>query len=236
MPKTKIIGRQELVNPATGEIIDVAIVNVETLDRDFHKVWLGNLLMSLEIIGNQKIKVCNWLLSNKNKENVVISSYQKISQETGISKRTVAETIRLLLKANFLRRMANGVYVINPDVVFDGGHHRRMDVLYRYQIQNSVSPSNVISIFSKYNIDIETAPEVILELKKYSNEEIEKVAFTLAEMTKNGDITNPVGFLRRDRKRKITQILEGKIKPNKKEKTTSKKKWSEYEIYDPLKN
>jgi len=240
MAKTKIVGKQRLVNPATGEVVDVALVSVEARDKEFHKLWLGNLFMTLDVIGNQKMRVCYWLIENANPDNIVIATYREIALETKISERTVAETIRLLIRANFLKRKGNGVYLINPDIVFQGSREKRINILYQYnrleqekEQDDEERQGNVISIFSKYNIDIETAPDVMLELEKYSNEEIEKVAFTLAEMVKNGNITNPVGFLRKDRKRKITQILEGKIKPNKK--TTSKKKWlsEEYEIYNP---
>jgi len=255
MAKTKIVGKQRLVNPATGEVVDVALVSVEARDKEFHKLWLGNLFMTLDVIGNQKMRVCYWLIENANPDNIVIATYREIALETKISERTVAETIRLLIRANFLRRKGNGVYLINPDIVFQGSREKRINILYQYnrleqekeqdqdqynrlEQEKEQDQDNVTSIFSQYGIDLVTAPEVILELKKYCNKEIEKIASVLAEMVKNGDITNPVGFLRKDKEWKIKQILEGKIKPNKKEKTTPKKRWfhQEYELYDPLKN
>jgi len=109
--------------------------------------------------------------------------------------------------------------------------------LIEQQELNEEDSQEIIKIFKSYGIDIDTAPDLVQVLASHPEENVRKIASVLAEMVKNGDIINPVGFLRKDKEWKIKQILEGKIKPNKKEKTTSsKKKWSEYEIYDPLKN
>jgi len=109
------------------------------------------------------------------------------------------------------------------------------DSIEQQELNEEDSQEMIIKVFKEHNIDIDTAPDLVQVLASHPEENVRKIASVLAEMVKNGDITNPVGFLRRERKRKITQILEGKIKPNKKEKTTSsEKKWSEYEIYNPL--
>ncbi len=100
-------------------------------------------------------------------------------------------------------------------------------------IEQEEDSQEIIRIFKEHNIDIDTAPDLVQVLASHPEENVRKIASTVSEMVKNGDIINPVGFLRKDKEWKIKQILEGKIKPNKK--TTSKKKWlsEEYEIYNP---
>lgn len=105
------------------------------------------------------------------------------------------------------------------------------DSIEQQELNEEDSQEMIIKVFKEHNIDIDTAPDIIQVLASHPEENIKKIASTVSEMVKNGDITNPVGFLRKDKEWKIKQILEGKIKPNKK--TTSKKKWSEYEIYNP---
>lgn len=105
------------------------------------------------------------------------------------------------------------------------------DLIEQQELNEEDSQEMIIKVFKEHNIDIDTAPDIIQVLASHPEENIKKIASTVSEMVKNGDITNPVGFLRKDKEWKIKQILEGKIKPNKK--TTSKKKWSEYEIYNP---
>jgi len=107
------------------------------------------------------------------------------------------------------------------------------DSIEQQELNEEDSQEMIIKVFKEHNIDIDTAPDIIQVLASHPEENIKKIASTVSEMVKNGDITNPVGFLRKDKEWKIKQILEGKIKPNKK--TTSKKKWlsEEYEIYNP---
>lgn len=114
---------------------------------------------------------------------------------------------------------------------------RELNIEQIKQIEQEEDSQEIIRIFKEHNIDIDTAPDLVQVLASHPEENVRKIASTVSEMVKNGDITNPVGFLRKDKEWKIKQILEGKIKPNKKEKTTSEKKWyseSEYEIYNPF--
>lgn len=112
---------------------------------------------------------------------------------------------------------------------------RELNIEQIKQIEQEEDSQEIIRIFKEHNIDIDTAPDLVQVLASHPEENVRKIASTVSEMVKNGDITNPVGFLRKDKEWKIKQILEGKIKPNKKEKTTSEKKWysEEYEIYNP---
>lgn len=110
---------------------------------------------------------------------------------------------------------------------------RELNIEQIKQIEQEEDSQEIIRIFKEHNIDIDTAPDLVQVLASHPEENVRKIASTVSEMVKNGDINNPVGFLRKDKEWKIKQILEGKIKPNKK--TTSKKKWlsEEYEIYNP---
>ena len=52
--KVKVVGHVEYVNQATGEVEDFQVVRMEDRDFDFHKIWLGHVINSLDLIGNQK--------------------------------------------------------------------------------------------------------------------------------------------------------------------------------------
>ena len=54
-------------------------------------------------------------------------------EQTNISLQTVSVTMKALQDANFLRRSMNGVYTINPDIVFKGSKTARLNILNRYQ-------------------------------------------------------------------------------------------------------
>lgn len=130
--KLKVVGTQQFVNVQTGEVEDFQVTNVEERDFNFHKVWMKNFINTLEIVGNQKSKLCFWIIDNLNKENQICMTYRQIAEKTGISLDTVRVTMKLLLEADFLRRINQGCYVVNPDVVFKGSRTGRLNVLNTY--------------------------------------------------------------------------------------------------------
>ena len=81
--KLKYVGRETYINARTGEIETFAVEGIEERDFNFTKVWFEHLLASYDLIGNQKTKVANYIISNLNRENQLICSYRKIAEETG---------------------------------------------------------------------------------------------------------------------------------------------------------
>ena len=109
------------------------VTEIEERDANFHKIWLGHVMESLDIIGNKKVKILQFIINNMNKENQFLYTYSMIEKETNISRATIAETMTSLQSADFLKKVKNGHYEINPDVIFKGGKNARMDILIRYK-------------------------------------------------------------------------------------------------------
>src|SRR5699024_12292682 len=78
--------------------------NIEERDANFHKIWLGHMLESLDMIGNQKIRVAMFIMENINKENELIMTYRVIAEKTNTSLQTVSETMKALQESNLLSR------------------------------------------------------------------------------------------------------------------------------------
>jgi hypothetical protein len=131
----KIYGEKELIDPATGEVIKTTyIVKKYQGDFNFHKVWLADLLNVLEVVGNKKLKVIRWILSNiNNKTNQVIGTHQKIAEKIGVSRVVVSQTFKLLQDADFLVKEQNGVYKINPLILVQGDNKKRQNLLIEYK-------------------------------------------------------------------------------------------------------
>ena len=131
----KIYGEKELIDPATGEVIKTTyIVKKYQGDFNFHKVWLADLLNVLEVVGNKKLKVIRWILSNiNNKTNQVIGTHQKIAEKIGVSRVVVSQTFKLLQDADFLVKEQNGVYKINPLILVQGDNKKRQSILVEYK-------------------------------------------------------------------------------------------------------
>lgn len=130
--KVKFLGTKEFIDKETGEIHKMQVTDIEERDANFHKIWLGHMLESLDMIGNQKIRVAMFILNNVNRDNEFIMTYRIISEKTGISTKTITETMKALQESNFIKKIRNGYYRLNPDVIFKGGKEERLEVLIRY--------------------------------------------------------------------------------------------------------
>lgn len=130
--KVKVLGTQSYINTNTGEVEEMQVTSIEERDANFHKIWLGHLLESLDMIGNQKIRVAMFIMNNLNSENEFLMTHRIIADKTGISVKTVTETMKILQESGFLNKIRNGYYRINPDIIFKGGKENRMNILIKY--------------------------------------------------------------------------------------------------------
>src|SRR5699024_10020101 len=102
--KVKFLVTKEFIAARTGEketmkVKDantdktetMQVTNIEERDTNFHKIWLGHMLESLDMIGNQKIRVAMFMMENINKENELIMTYRVIAEKTNTSLQTVSE-------------------------------------------------------------------------------------------------------------------------------------------------
>lgn len=130
--KLKVVGTQQFINVQTGEVEDFQVTSIEERDFNFHKVWMKNFINTLDLVGNQKTKLCFWIIDNLDKENQLCMTYRQISEKTNISLETVRITMKLLLEADFLRKINMGCYVVNPDILYKGSRSGRLNVLNTY--------------------------------------------------------------------------------------------------------
>lgn len=131
--KVKVVGKESYINQSTGEINEMQVIEIEERDANFHKLWLGHILNSIDLIGNQKTKLAFWVLDNLDSNNLLTMTQRQIADKSGISYQTVSRTLKALIDSNFLQCVNQGVYRVNPDVLFKGGKNARMNVLYKYK-------------------------------------------------------------------------------------------------------
>lgn len=174
--KVKYIGTEQYINARTGELEEMQVTSIEDRDYNFSKVWMRNFIATLDIVGNQKTKLCFWIIEHVNKQNVLIGTMRSISKESGISLETVRRTMSILLDADFLRRVQNGVYIINPDIVFKGSRSGRMNVLNQYNIAARVELtdeeklSNLMDSITKLLQQAEVLKEKIASKNSQANQ------------------------------------------------------------------
>ncbi|WP_201475971.1 replication/maintenance protein RepL, partial [Escherichia coli] len=103
---------KQYLDPTTGEVSDFQVINIEERDANFHKIWLSNVIQSLDLIGNQKIRFAFWLMDQANKDNEITLTLRQMSELSKISLETVRLTVKSLIESDFLRRKNMGVYQI----------------------------------------------------------------------------------------------------------------------------
>jgi AraC-like DNA-binding protein len=128
----KVIGQKNYIDQQTGEIIAVQEISKE-VDIGFDKIWVGHILEAIEETGNAKITLLFWLIKNKDGNNRIIGTLDEIANQSGVGRATVARTIKALVESNFLIREYGSVLMLNPNVIFQGQHSKRMNVLIRYE-------------------------------------------------------------------------------------------------------
>jgi len=131
--KIKVIGTETYINQRTGSLEDMQVISIEDRDANFHKIWLQHIILSMDMIGNQKTRFALWLLEQMSSDNLIPMTFRQMAKNSGISIDTVKRVIPTLIEANFLVKINGGVYRVNPDLIFKGGSHHRMNVLLQYQ-------------------------------------------------------------------------------------------------------
>lgn len=131
--KTKMVGTRVFIDKETQERVEMNVVEMEDRDFNFKKIWLGHVLEAVDEIGNAKMRVLMWLFDQckARRDNTIITNQRKIANELGISVVTVNTTLKALLKADIITR-GTGWYMVNPNVIYNGGHNGRMNVCLMY--------------------------------------------------------------------------------------------------------
>jgi hypothetical protein len=131
--KISVIGVKEFIDCETNEIRQMNVITQEDQDFNFEKFWFGQILYALEEFGSKKLKLLMHLLQTRDKgNNTVIKTVRELATETGISKETVNATLQILETNKIIKRKI-GVIFISPDVIFKGGHNKRMNILIQYR-------------------------------------------------------------------------------------------------------
>ena len=134
--RVKVVGNTQYLNPRTGEMEDFQLIDIEDRDFNFHKIWLSAIIQSLDIIGNQKTRLAFWIIEHLDSENKLVLTQRQIADKSHISLRTVTDTLGILQDSGFLQKINIGAYRVNPEVLFKGGHNKRLNILLQYQQTN----------------------------------------------------------------------------------------------------
>lgn len=130
------------VNEETGEVRYVQEVDIKSTDKGFEKIWLGMILAMLDIVGGKKKDVVSYIVSKRSRsENLIFATQRTISDETGVSIKTVTSTIQALKNAGILSQVTPGCYRISPAVIWRGSHMGRMAIMAKFSEEKAARAS-----------------------------------------------------------------------------------------------
>lgn len=138
-----LIGTKEkhLVDTETGEDIFVDQITKRVYGtKNFWKCYLMDFLTVLGIMDNKQVDIFIYIASNTNPaNNIFIGTYKKIAADVGCSEPTIAKLLKKLQENNFIKRVQNGVWLVNPNIMMKGNDNKRQILLSYYMAEEPIN-------------------------------------------------------------------------------------------------
>ena len=172
--------RRELMDTKTGELMHVdQITKMVYGSKNFWKCYLMDFLTVLGIFDSKQVDVFIYIVENTNQSNnVFLGTYRKMAKDLHCSLDTVTRIMRKLQENNFVKKIQNGAYLVNPNILMKGNDNKRQILLSYYE---SEEPINEITMsrtkrkpIENPNAPIKGQMQIIdtsCELKEYEDEQ-----------------------------------------------------------------
>jgi replication and maintenance protein len=127
--------KRELVDPETGEIILVDQITKKIYgQKNFWKMYLMDFMGVLGIIDSKQLDIFIYIAENTNpSNNIFIGTYSKISKDVNVSRPTISTIMKKLQVNNFIKKVQNGVWFVNPNIIMKGNDHKRQILLSYFE-------------------------------------------------------------------------------------------------------
>ena len=142
-----LVGTQKkhYIDADTGESIWVDNIAKRIYGtKNFWKCYLMDFLAVLGILDSKQLDVFIFIVENTNQSNnTFLGTYKHISKSIGVSEPTIAKIMKKLQENNFVKKIQNGAWLVNPNILMKGNDHKRQILLTYYE---SEEPINEISM------------------------------------------------------------------------------------------
>ena len=137
--------RRTLVDIDTGEKMQVdQITKMVYGQKNFWKCYLMDFLSVLGILDSKQVDVFIYIVENTNQSNnIFLGTYNKIAQDVGVCRQTIATIMKKLQEHNFIKKLQNGAWLVNPNILMKGNDNKRQILLSYYE---SDEPINKITM------------------------------------------------------------------------------------------
>lgn len=150
--------KRQIMDMETGEVMLVDQITKRRYGtKNFWKCYLMDFLTILGIIDSRQVDVFVYIAENTSPStNTFIGTYRKIAADVGCSTRTVTTIMKKLQENNFIKKIQNGVWLVNPNILMKGSDHKRQILLSYYE---SDEPADEITFSRTKRAKIEEVSE-----------------------------------------------------------------------------
>ena len=107
--------------------------------KNFWKCYLMDFLTVLGIIDSKQLDVFIFIVENTQQaNNTFIGTYKHIAKSVGVSEPTIAKIMKKLQENNFIKKIQNGVWLVNPNILMKGNDTKRQILLSYYESDEPV--------------------------------------------------------------------------------------------------
>jgi len=117
------ISYEQNVDENTGEVSDMVKVDKTFYgDAGWWKIYLQQFLMVLGKFNINILNVMCFICENTSTgNNIFLGTIDTIAEYVGISRSTVIRCMKELSEAGFIKMVARGQYMVNPNIMYVGG-------------------------------------------------------------------------------------------------------------------
>lgn len=132
--------KRELIDKETGELLCADQIIKRTYGtKNFWKCYLMDFLVVLGIIDSRQLDVFIYIVENTQPaNNTFIGTYRKIAGDIHCSLDTVSKIMKKLQENNFIKKVQNGVWLVNPNILMKGNDNKRQILLSYYESEEPI--------------------------------------------------------------------------------------------------
>lgn len=148
--------KKELIDSDTGESIIVDQITKRVYGtKNFWKVYLMDFLSVLGIIDSKQLDVFIYILENTNSSNnTFLGTYDKISKDVGVCRQTIARVMKKLQENNFISKIQNGAWSVNPNILMKGNDTKRQILLSYYNSEKPINSNKIVKNNNEKEVDL----------------------------------------------------------------------------------
>ena len=148
--KGRLLGRETFakIDPETGELTG-EVIEADVIERNYTRngfviAYMSSILLMLDKLGNQKLKVVKYILEKMDMyNNMLIETVEEICKGSGVSRPTVTETLQLLEEIGIIKRKIGIIYV-SPRLINRGNQQKECYMMVKFaQIPTKAEKENL---------------------------------------------------------------------------------------------